>query len=343
MTAEPAHEKEKVAGPVAHRFCVAPMLDRSDRHARYFWRLLTRRAILYTEMVTTGALIHAEPARFLAFDACEQPLALQLGGSEPDAMAHCARLAEAWGYAEININVGCPSDRVQSGRFGACLMAEPERVAACVAAMQAAVSIPVTVKTRIGIDDRDSEAELYTFIRTVQAACRTFIVHARKAWLQGLSPRENREIPPLDYPRVYRLKAAFPELEIILNGGIANLAAARAHLQQVDGVMLGRAAYEHPSLLASVDQDIFNEPGPPAPPAAIVMEYLPYIERQLAQGVPLTHLTRPLIGLFHNRPGAKQWRRILSEQAPRPGADTQVVLDALAQITDRIPTTQESL
>src|SRR5262245_4164603 len=246
----------------AHRFCVAPMMDWTDRHCRFFHRLLTRRAFLYTEMVTAQAVLHGRRERLLAFSPQEHPVALQLGGSDPRRLAQAAAIGESFGYDEINLNVGCPSDRVQEGRFGACLMAEPALVADCVAAMRARVGVPVTVKCRIGIDDQDSEADLERFIGAVaRAGCRTFIVHARKAWLQGLSPKENREVPPLDYPRVHRLKAAHPELEIVINGGIASLDEAAAHLAHVDGVALGRAAYQNPYLLADVDRRLFGATG----------------------------------------------------------------------------------
>ncbi len=306
------------------------MLDWTDRHCRYFYRRLTRHALLYTEMVTTGALLHGDAARHLAFHPDERPLALQLGGSDPAALAACARMAEDWGYDEVNLNVGCPSDRVQNGAFGACLMATPERVADCVAAMRAATALPVTVKHRIGIDDQDSEADLERFVTTVAAAgCRRFIVHARKAWLQGLSPRENRDVPPLDYDRVYRLKAAHPELTIVLNGGLSDLAAAAAQLGRVDGVMLGRAVYHDPWPLAGVDARFFGAPAPVADRHAAVRALRPYVEAELARGTPLSRITRHLLGLFHGQPGAKRWRRTLTEQARRPGAGWSVIEAAL--------------
>ena len=310
------------------------MLDWTDRHYRVFARLLSQHTLLYTEMVTTGALLHGDRARHLDFDPSEHPLALQLGGSEPTALATCARLGAAWGYDEINLNVGCPSDRVQSGRFGACLMAEPALVADCVAAMTAASPRPVTVKHRIGIDHQDGYEPLARFVETVAAAgCRTFIVHARKAWLQGLSPKENREVPPLRYDLVYQLKADFPALEIILNGGITSLEAACAELAQVDGVMIGREAYRHPWLLAAADQRIFGHTDPLlTQPAAAIERLLPYVERQCAAGVPLHRMTRHILGLFQGRPGAKAWRRHLSQQAHRPGAGPEVLRAALAQV-----------
>ncbi len=318
---------------VARRFCVAPMLDWTDRHARYFMRLLSRRALLYTEMVTTGAMLHGDPRRLLAFHPAEHPLALQVGGSDPREMAECARIAEAWGYDEVNINVGCPSDRVQSGRFGACLMATPEVVAVCVAAMRAATSLPVTVKHRIGIDHQDSEADLERFVATVAAAgCRTFIVHARKAWLQGLSPKENREVPPLDYGRVHRLKVAHPELEIILNGGIRSLDEAEAQLGYVDGVMLGREAYHNPYLLTGVDRRLFGDLHPPVSRVEAIRALMPYIEAELAAGTPLSQITRHILGLFQGQPGARGWRRVLSERAHRRGAGVEVIEAALATV-----------
>lgn len=318
------------------RFCVAPMLDWTDRHERYFLRLISRHAVLYTEMVTTGALLHGDSHRFLRHHPAERPLALQLGGSDPGEMTACARLGEAAGFDEININVGCPSDRVQSGRFGACLMAEPQRVADCVAAMRAAVSVPVTVKTRIGIDHRDSYEALLEFVTTVaQAGCRSFIVHARKAWLQGLSPKENREVPPLHYDRVYRLKQDLPGLEIVINGGIKTLEAAERHLQQVDGVMMGREAYQNPYVLAEVDRRLYGDPHPVPTREEVVQALIPYIERELAEGVYLSRITRHILGLFQGQPGARAWRRHLSEHAHRPGAGVEVLTQALAAMQRR--------
>jgi len=315
----------------ASRFSVAPMLDWTDRHCRYFHRLLSRHALLYSEMVTTGAILQGNAERHLQYDAAEHPVALQLGGSNPQELAQCARIGSGYGYAEINLNVGCPSDRVQNGRFGACLMAEPQLVADCVAAMRDAVSIPVTVKSRIGIDDRDSYSELADFIATVaNAGCRTFIVHARKAWLSGLSPKENREIPPLRYDVVFQLKQDFPELEIVINGGINTLDAAEALLNQVDGVMLGREVYHNPYLLAQVDARIFRDERPLLSRQQIVMAMQDYIEQQIQSGQRLHNITRHMLGLFHGADGARAWRRHLSENAGKPGAGFQVVLDALA-------------
>jgi tRNA-dihydrouridine synthase A len=311
------------------------MMDWSDRHCRYFWRLLTRRALLYTEMVTTGALIHGDRERFLAFNPEEQPVALQLGGSEPADLARCARWAEERGYVEVNLNCGCPSDRVQSGLFGACLMAQPQRVADCVAAMREACDLAVTVKHRIGIDHMESYTELADFVATVAAGgCETFIVHARKAWLQGLSPKENREIPPLHYPWVYRLKDDFPQLTIVINGGIDTLDACRDHLTRVDGVMLGRAAYQNPWLLAEVDSALFGVDNPACSRDDVLEAMLPYTERRLVEGVPLNRITRHILGLYQGVPGARQFRRHLSENAHRKGAGIEV----LAEAYDRVAT-----
>ncbi|MEC5344378.1 tRNA dihydrouridine(20/20a) synthase DusA [Brenneria populi] len=316
-----------------HRFSIAPMLDWTDRHCRYFLRQLTRRTLLYTEMVTTGAIIHGK-GDYLAYSEAEHPLALQLGGSDPDALARCARLAEQRGYDEVNLNVGCPSDRVQNGRFGACLMGEAPLVADCVKAMKDRVAIPVTVKTRIGIDDCDSYQFLCEFIQTVaeRGGCDTFIVHARKAWLSGLSPKENREIPPLDYPRVYQLKRDFPALTIAINGGVKTLADAKIHLRHLDGVMMGREAYQNPGILAQVDRELFGTHTPDSDSAAVVEAMYPYIERELSAGASLGHITRHMLGLFQGVPGARQWRRYLSENAHKPGADTRVVEKALSLV-----------
>jgi tRNA-dihydrouridine synthase A len=309
------------------------MMDWTDRHCRYLLRLLTAHSLLYTEMVTTGALLHGNPERFLGHDAAEHPLALQLGGSDPVALSECARMGADFGYDEINLNVGCPSGRVQSGRIGACLMAEPGLVAECVAAMNHAVSVPVTVKTRIGIDNRDSYEELAHFIRSVQeAGCGTFIIHARKAYLQGLSPKENRTVPPLNYAFAWRIKQEFPDLAIIVNGGIENLEQAAVHLDKVDGVMLGRAAYHNPWLLAQVDARIFHDPHPVPSREAIVHSMIPYIERELQRGSRLKHITRHMLGLFQGVPGARHWRRHLSENAPRADAGSEVVIEALEKL-----------
>ncbi|MGE0736334.1 MAG: tRNA dihydrouridine(20/20a) synthase DusA [Alphaproteobacteria bacterium] len=324
-----------MTGRLDRRLSVAPMMDCTDRHFRYFARLLTKRTLLYTEMVTTGAILHGDRSRFLKFDPRENPLALQLGGSDPAALAACARLAEAWGYDEVNLNVGCPSDRVQSGRFGACLMAEPDLVAACVDAMRQAVSIPVTVKTRIGIDDRDRYEDLVEFVSKVRAGGATvFIIHARKAWLSGLSPRENRDIPPLRYDVAARLKADFPDLRVILNGGLRTFDAAREALAQFDGAMIGRAAYEMPYMLAEADRAIFGATTAMPTRVEIVEGYLPYVDASMAEGVPLWRLARPLVGLYHGQPGARAWRRRLAEEAHRADngiGHLRAALDAVLQ------------
>lgn len=313
-----------------HRFCVAPMLDWTDMHCRYFYRLMSRHALLYTEMVTTGAILHGSRERHLRFNTEEHPLALQLGGSNPQDLAQCAKIAEDYGYDEINLNVGCPSDKVQNGSFGACLMAEPQLVADCVSAMRQAVNIPVTVKSRIGIDERDSYDELTHFIATVaKAGCETFIVHARKAWLSGLSPKENRDIPPLRYDVVFQLKQDFPELRIVINGGITTLDASLDLLGNVDGVMLGREIYHNPYLLSSVDSQIFGDDYPIKSRQEVVLALIPYLQRQLAQGGRLNSISRHILGLFHGEKGARAWRRHLSENATKPGADEQVLLRAL--------------
>jgi tRNA-dihydrouridine synthase A len=318
-------------------FSVAPMMDWTDRHCRFFHRRLTRHALLYTEMVTAQAIRHGDRQRLIGFDGAEQPVALQLGGSDPTLLAEAARIGEDWGYGEINLNVGCPSDRVQEGRFGACLMAEPELVRDCLAAMRDRVQVPVTVKCRIGIDDQDDDEDFERFVTTVaQSGCRTFIVHARKAWLKGLSPKQNRDIPPLNYKRVYRLKQAHPGLTVIVNGGIEDLAQAEAHLAHVDGVMLGRAAYHTPWVLGRVDSRLFGAADPLETPLDAVEAMKPYIAQQLAQGVWLQHITRHMLGLFHGMAGGKLWRRVLSEQASRPGAGLDVVDRALAEVSSRL-------
>lgn len=310
------------------------MLDWTDRHCRFFHRLLTKEAILYTEMVTTGAILYGDPARQLRFNSQEHPVALQLGGSEPQELAQCARIAQDYGYDEINLNVGCPSERVQKGAFGACLMAEPQLIAECVSAMQAAVAIPITVKNRIGIDDQEDYADLHHFIDTVsQAGCQTFIIHARKAWLKGLSPKENREIPPLRYDLVYQIKQAFPALEIIINGGITTLEQCQQHLQHVDGVMVGREAYHNPWLLAQVDPLLYGTPAPLESRQAALLAILPYVQAQLDEGVPLGHISRHLLGLFQGMPGARAFRRLISENAHKPDAGVKLLRDALAKIT----------
>lgn len=317
---------------------VAPMMDWTDRHERYFLRLISRRVRLYTEMVTAGAILHGPRDRLLAFDPAEHPVALQLGGSEPEALAECARIGADLGYDEINLNVGCPSDRVQSGRFGACLMAEPDLVARCVAAMRKAVDVPVTVKHRIAIDDQPEWETLEGFVDTVSGAgCERFIVHARKAWLEGLSPRENREVPPLHYGLVHRLKAERPDLHITINGGIETLDAAAGHLGRVDGVMIGRAAYQNPYILAEADGRFIAEDGEGPSRHSVIDGYCDYIACQTDAGVPLMSMTRHILGLFNGIRGARAWRRYLSENAPGfsggPDAAAQLVHDA-AQLVE---------
>lgn len=317
------------------RFSVAPMLDWTTRHCRYFHRQFSQYALLYTEMVTAPAIIHAKYDHLL-FDPTEQPVVLQLGGSDPQQLAYCAKLAEQRGYNEINLNVGCPSDRVQNGMFGACLMAKADLVAECVEAMQTAVNIPVSVKTRIGIDELDSYEFLCAFIDKVQqTGCIDFIIHARKAWLSGLSPKENREIPPLDYPRVYQLKRDFPHLNITLNGGIKTVAEMQHHLQFVDGVMLGREAYQNPQILAEIDRALFDQNAPVVTPIQAVQQMLPYIEKELTKGVYLNHIVRHMLGVFQGYRGARQWRRYLSENAFKAGAGVEVVEQALNFIQDK--------
>jgi tRNA-dihydrouridine synthase A len=316
-------------------FSIAPMMDWSDHNCRYFWRLLTRQALLYTEMVTTGALIHGDRERFLHFNDTEHPVALQLGGSDPQDLARCARWAQEWGYDEVNLNCGCPSDRVQSGMFGACLMAKPDLVAACVRAMLDSCDIPVTVKHRIGIDHMETYEELTAFVAPVAAAgCSVFIVHARKAWLHGLSPKENRDIPPLNYDWVYRLKKDFPQLTIVINGGIQTLAQCQAHLQHVDGVMLGREAYQNPWMLSQVDEVLFGMDKRQESRDDIIAALLPYAQRQIALGAQLNHITRHILGLYQGVPGARKFRRHLSENAYRKGAGIEVLNAAHALVTE---------
>ena len=314
------------------------MMEWTDRHCRFFHRLLTRRALIYTEMVTTGAVLRGDRDRLIGFDPAEHPVALQLGGSDPVALARCARIGADFGYDEINLNIGCPSERVQEGRFGACLMAEPALVGDCVAAMKAVVAIPVTVKCRIGIDDQDPEQSLAAFAAHVVAAgTDALIVHARKAWLSGLSPRENRDIPPLDYDIVFRLKAAYPGLPIVLNGGVTTVEAAREHSHKLDGVMMGRAAYQEPWRLLQVDPLLFGEPAPFASPKAAAVALMPYIARELSRGVRLHSITRHLHGLFQAVPGARAYRRHLATAAVKPGACAEVLAEALALVVDRSP------
>jgi len=318
-----------------HRLSVAPMMDWTDRHERYFLRLISTRALLYTEMVTTGAILFGDKRRFLQFDSAEHPVALQLGGSDPDALTAAAIEGERFGYDQINLNVGCPSDRVQNGRFGACLMAEPGLVARAVLSMSSAVDLPITVKTRVGIDDQDSYGFLSDFVGEVaEAGCETFIIHARKAWLTGLSPKENREIPPLDYGRVHRLKRDFPELCIVLNGGLREPDQAKAALPHVDGVMIGREAYQNPYSLASFQQTMFDDPSPIPSRHEIVSRFLPYVERRLEEGVPLHSMTRHILGLFNGLKGARAWRRHLSTAVHGDHAGTAVIETALKLVPE---------
>jgi tRNA-dihydrouridine synthase A len=317
------------------RFAIAPMMEWTDRHCRFFHRLLTQRALLYTEMITTGAILHGNRSRLLGYDPFERPLAVQLGGSDPRALSQCAIVCADLGYDEINLNVGCPSDRVQEGRFGACLMADPELVGDCVAAMKAAVNVPVTVKCRLGIDDQDPERSLDRFTSIVaEAGVDRLIVHARKAWLDGLSPKENRDLPPLDYDRVYRLKRAHPLLAIAINGGIASLEQAAEHLGAVDGVMMGRAAYQEPWRLLAVDPLLFGTPPAFSSLRAAAEALIPYIERELTRGTRLHSIVRHVLGLFRAVPGARAFRRHLAVRAVKPGASANVFRDALALVAD---------
>ena len=318
-------------------FSIAPMMDWSDHHCRYFWRLLTKESLLYTEMVTTGALIRGDRERFLDFNPEEHPVALQLGGSDPADLARCAKWAQEWGYDEVNLNCGCPSDRVQSGMFGACLMAQPQLVAECVKAMIDACDIPVTVKHRIGIDDMESYDELTGFIGPIaEAGCEVFIVHARKAWLQGLSPKQNREIPPLNYPWVYQLKQDLPELSIVINGGIQDLEACREHLVHVDGVMIGREAYQNPWMLTEVDSLLYGMDNPARSRNDVMAGLLPYVAGQLERGVHLNHITRHVLGLYQGVPGARKFRRHLSENAYKKGAGIEVLENAFEIVREKV-------
>jgi tRNA-dihydrouridine synthase A len=320
--------------PEALRFSVAPMMDWTDRHCRAFHRVLSRRARLYTEMVTTGAVIHGPRERLLGFSEAEHPIAVQLGGSDPKDLAEAARIAEGFGYDEVNLNVGCPSDRVQDGRFGACLMREPALVGECVAAMKAAVAIPVTVKCRLGVDDQDTGPALDDMAHAVFAAgADALIVHARKAWLQGLSPKENRDIPPLDYSRVYALKRAWPDKPIAINGGVTDVAQAKAHLAHVDGAMLGRAAYQDPAILLEVDRELFGKAPPAADPFEAITLYEPYLAARLVDGTRLHAMTRHMLGLFNGRPGARAFRRHLATAGTRPDADLATLREAVSLVS----------
>jgi tRNA-dihydrouridine synthase A len=324
----------RITANLDRRVSVAPMMERTDRHARFFLRQISPSIMLYTEMITTGAILHGDRDRFLRFDPAEHPVALQLGGADAAELAECSEIGAEWGYDEINLNVGCPSDRVQNARFGVCLMKEPDVVAAGVRAMADNVDIPVTVKARIGVDDRDSWDDFRHFVETVAGAgCHTFIIHARKAWLQGLSPKENREIPPLHYDTVYRLKQEFPDLTIVINGGILTSEETRAHLRHVDGVMIGRAAYENPWLLAELEEDVYGGV-PPATRIEALEPYIAYMDRQTLAGVPLYAMARHAIGLFQGQRGARAWRRYISENGPRKESDIEVVRLAAAQLAE---------
>jgi tRNA-dihydrouridine synthase A len=328
-TAENVKDAVSRADSARWRFCVAPMMDWTDRHCRYFHRLLSPHVRLYTEMVTAPAVLHGDRARLLGFDPAEHPVALQLGGADPLELARAARVGAEIGYDEINLNVGCPSDRVQSGRFGACLMREPALVADCVVSMRASVSIPVTIKCRLGVDEQDEYVDLEHFVETVRAAgCGVFVVHARKAWLEGLSPKENREVPPLNYERVYRLKREFPALTIVINGGVSTLDGVREHLRHVDGVMLGRTAYHEPYRLAEIDHEIFGTPFPDRD--EVLARLRTYVEAHLARGDRLQHISRHILGLYQGLPGARAYRRLLSERAHRDDAGYEVIVQALA-------------
>lgn len=321
--------------PLNRRFTLAPMMEWSTSDCRTFWRMLTRESVMYSEMVTSGALLHGDKKRFLHFNECEHPLALQLGGSNPRDLAECAKIAQDWGYDEVNLNCGCPSDRVQNGMIGACLMAEPTLVAECIDAMINAVQIPITVKHRIGIDDMDDYADMLTFVDTIATTgCNTFIVHARKAWLKGLSPKENREVPPLNYENVIRLKKERPQLEIIINGGIKTLDQAQVLLESVDGVMIGREAYSNPYMLAEVDQQIYGSTAPVTSRDEVMSQFIAFCEQELASGTKLNHLTRHILGLYQGLPGARQFRRVISENAHKPNAGIDVLISALAALNE---------
>jgi len=327
---------EKPTKSINRSISVAPMMDWTDRHDRYFLRKISKHVLLYTEMVTTGAVIHGDRERLIGFDPAEQPLAIQLGGSDPADLAKSAIIAEQWGYSEVNLNVGCPSDRVQSGKFGACLMAEPELVRDCLSAMAEVVSIPVTVKTRIGIDRQDTFDELHKFVSLVkESGCNVFIIHARKAWLDGLSPKQNRDIPPLCYDRVYKIKQQFPELEIIINGGIKSLAECKVHLGHVDGVMIGREAYHNPYLLIDVDEQFYQDDHQKPSRDEIIHSLFPYIEQHLKSGGKLGQISRHLLGLYQSLPGARYFRREISEQAYKQGAGIEVLEKALAAMHEQ--------
>ena len=333
--ADPMTEQPNQIDKQAHRFSVAPMMAWTDRHARFFLRLISTSVRLYTEMIPMNGLLRGSPERFLRFTMKEHPVALQIGGSDPKGLADAAKMGGEWGYDEVNLNVGCPSDRVSSGHFGACLMAEPTLVAECVSAMVEAVSIPITVKCRIGIDKKDTEESLDNFVTgLIDAGCHTIIVHARKAWLKGLSPAENRSVPPLDYDRVYRLKTNFPTVSIVLNGGIVTVDETAKHLEHVDGVMMGRAAYETPYVLSDVDRQLFGMKTDTPSRMEIANLYMAYCEREVAQSTSLHHMTRHILGLFKGCPGARAWRRYLTENSSIPGAKASVIGEALKFVED---------
>ena len=337
LASQTTKDSKHAANPRHYRFSIAPMMDWSDRHCRYFWRLLTKQSLLYTEMVTTGALLNGDRRRFLEFNASEHPIALQLGGSDPKALATCARMAEDWGYDEVNLNCGCPSDRVQEGKIGAVLMAEPNLVADCVAAMNTACSIPVTVKHRIGIDQQDDYADMATFVKTVATAgCDTFIVHARKAWLKGLSPKENRQVPPLKYELVQQLKDNFPDLTVVINGGITNIDQSLQLLEGLDGVMIGREAYHNPYFLAEIDQKVFNESTPIPSRIDVLSAFVDYCASEIARGNRLHHMSRHILGLFAGEYGARAFRRYITENANQVGASAQILMEA-EKLTQRPP------
>ncbi len=326
---------DRAIDPRQHLLSVAPMMDRTDRHCRYFLRQISQRTLLYTEMVTSAAILHGDREKLLGFDRAEHPISLQVGGDNPQDLAKCAQIAEDFGYDEINLNVGCPSSRVQNGNFGACLMLQPERVAECIAAMSAATSIPVTVKHRIGVDDVDRYEDLVKFVSIVaQSGSQRFSVHARKAWLQGLSPKENREVPPLRYADVHRLKQDFPHLSIEINGGLTNLEQVKAQLEFVDAVMIGRAIYDHPYLLALADREIYGAETTIPSRESIITQMLPYIDAWLSRGWKLNSITRHMIQIFHGQPGSRMWRRLITEQSVLPGAGIEVLTQALRAVLD---------
>lgn len=333
-----------ILAKIDRTFCVAPMLDCTDRHERFLARLISKRAVLYTEMITTGALIFGDRPKFLNFDSSEHPVALQLGGSDPDAMTQCAEMVQEWGYDEVNINVGCPSDRVQSGSFGACLMQTPELVAKNVKQMQAAVDIPVTVKCRIGVDDQDPREALWRLVElSAEAGCLSFLVHARKAWLKGLSPKANRDVPPLDYELVYELKRSFPELEIVLNGGVNTISECKQHLMQVDGVMMGREAYSNPYIMSQVDSELYGSAIDTLTRDEVLEQYIEYVDRNIESGVRLNHMSKHIVGLYHGEPRSRLFRRHISENAHKPGKGSEVLRLAYESMVDLVFSDNQAL